>query len=288
MLAQDLWQAAMAAVRQRAYYTAYRNTFDLVKADTDALKERVFRLRHHVYCLENRIEVPAHDAAEIERDAWDEHAIHHVLIHRESGETAGTVRVILPRDDLPLRSFPLQQVCDHPLLGMEDRLQTFCEISRLCMAKRFRRRNHDGRILPAYYDQDWAAIPLIEKIATVRRLIPWAPVGLLGAAFETALEHRIMDGFIVVEPDDLRSLAAIGLSWRVLGPRIYARGTWQPLVFNIKNALDAMRAHNEKCWEVASDRGRIHNMADSLSINDWQDSIFDETCREKIYGKLAE
>ncbi len=288
MLALDLWQAAIMAVRQRAYYTAYRNTFEIVRADTDDLKERVFRLRHQIYCMENRLAIPPHSGQQIERDAWDDQAIHHLLIHRQTGETAGTVRVILPREDAPLRSFPLQQICDHPLLGMEERVQTFCEISRLCMAQRFRRRDKDGRILPAYYDQDWSAIPMMEKITVVRRLIPWAPIGLLGAAFETALEHRIMDGFITVEPDDLRSLSQIGLSWRVLGPRVYANGTWQPLVFNIKNALDTMRARNEKCWEVASDRGRIHDMADSLSVNDWQDSIFDESCREKIYGKLSE
>lgn len=286
MFAQQLWQAAWAAIRQRAYYTAYRNTFDLVRADTDALKERAFRLRHDIYCLENRIKDCG--GAAIERDVWDESAVHHLLIHRASGETAGAVRVVLPHPDTPLRSFPLQQICDHPILEMEERIGSFCEISHLCMAKRFRRRERDGRILPAYYEQDWSAIPLFEKIVTVRRLIPWAPVGLLGAAFETALEHRIMNGFLVVEPDDLRSLAQVGLSWRVLGPRLYHNGTWQPLVFNIKNALDAMRARNEKCWEVVSDQGRIHAMADALQVNDWQDSIFDEACREKIYGKLVE
>lgn len=286
MFAQELWQAALAAIRQRAYYTAYRNTFDVVRADTDDLRDKAFRLRYQVYCVENRIKDAT--GGDIERDLWDDAAIHHLLIHRATGETAGTVRVILPRKDEPLRSFPLQQVCDHPLLEMEDRIKGFCEISHLCMAKRFRRRDRDGRILPAYYEQDWSAIPLFEKIVTVRRLIPWAPVGLLGAAFETALEHRIMDGFLVVEPDDLRALAQVGLSWRVLGPRLYQHGTWQPLVFNIKNALDAMRTRNEKCWEVVSDRGRLHGIADALQVDDWQDSIFDTACRERIYGKLTE
>lgn len=288
MFARDLWQAAMAAIRQRAYYAAYRNAFDIVKADTDDLKERVFRLRHQVYCVENKIRERPVDGSEIERDAWDESSVHHLLVHRESGESAGTVRVVLPRADAPLRSFPLQQSCDHPLLEMEERIESFCEISRLCMAARFRRRDRDGRILPAYHDQDWSAIPLFEKIVTVRRLIPYAPVGLLAAAFETAIDHRIMNCFLVVEPEDLRSLAQVGLCWRVLGPRLYEHGTWQPLVFNIKNALDAMRTRNEKCWEIVSDHGRVHALADSLSINDWQDSIFDDACREKIYGKLVE
>lgn len=282
MFAGQLWRACMAAFHQHVFYDAYFKAFDVVEANTDALREQVFRLRHQIWTEGAEIL----GAPELKADAFDDHAAHHLLIHRQSGEVAGAVRIVLPREDRPLDSFPLQSLCDHPLLQMPDRIRGLCEISQMCVAPRFRRRQGDGQVLPSYSDQDHVDVPMLGKIVRVRRLIPYAPVGLFRAAFETALRHKISDCLMLVEPDQIHTLARAGLSWRVLGPRLHRGGAWQPMICNVKNALDSMRTRNPPCWEVVSDRGRLDEIAMRLQENDWQDRIFDESCREMIYRKL--
>lgn len=283
MFVDRLWRACVMAFLQQAFYESYAQTFDVVEADTDALRGRVFDLRHQVYGVENDMG----KLATLKADVFDSHATHHLLIHRRTGESAGAVRVVLPCEDSPKKSFPMQALSDHPLLQMPDRVQTLCEISQMCIAPRFRRRQNDGRILPGYNEQDRVDVPVLGKVVTIRRLIPYAPLGLLRAAFETALRHRIVDCLIMVPPDDIRNFGRTGLSWRVLGPRIHHQGLWQPMICNVKNALDAMRTSNPPCWEVVSDRGRLHEAALRFQENDWQDRIFDESCREMIYRKLS-
>lgn len=276
-----------AAQQQQSFYSHYDKTFQVVRANTDELRERAFRLRCNVYCVENHFCAPPETPAELERDAFDDRAVHHLMIHRDSGDTAGTVRVSLPEQGRPLSSFELQGVCDHPLLQIDSRALRMAEISRLCMAERFRRRPRDGRILPAYYEQEWNE-PGDRKntLAFFRRRIPYAPLGLLAAAFETVLDSGRMDCVMAIDPADFRNLKRTGLVYKILGPRVNFMGSQQPVVFSIKNALDNMVIENRECWEIAADRGRIHAKANTLQQNQWQDGIFDDLTKEMILRKL--
>ena len=284
MFVGQLWRACVDLFQQQVFYDAYFRVFEIIEADTDALRDRVFRLRTET---REGAQTPRSDgAAKIESDAFDPHSVHHLLIHRETGESAGSVRVVLPLDHHPKNSFPLQSASDHPLLQMPDRVRALCEISQMCIAQRFRRRQSDGRFLPGYSDQDHVEIPMMGKLVRVRRLIPYAPLGLFRAAFETALRHKIPDCLMMIEPDQIRSLERAGMAWRVLGPRLHHEGVWQPMIFNIKNTLDVMRKRNAPCWEIVSNRGQLNDIAMRLQENEWQDRIFDESCREMIYRKL--
>lgn len=286
MPGSSLIETCLQAVRQQSFIKAYEQTFDVVPAADDAHRESAFRLRYAVLCEENGYE---HGRGRgLEYDAFDNRARHFLLIHRETGETVGTTRVLLPDDDHPGRSFPLQELCDHPLLHMEDRVQTLCEISKMCMSRRFRKRMMDGTMLPAYYDQDVIRRPgILGALKAIRRRIPYAPLGLFRAAFEAAMAARITDCVMALEPDHLTSLARAGLAYRTLGPRLSLHGQQQPIVFNIKAVLDNMAESNSHCWEVISDRGRLHHIANELNLNDWHDRIIDESCREMIYRKLS-
>jgi N-acyl amino acid synthase of PEP-CTERM/exosortase system len=187
------------------------------------------------------------------------------------------LRVVLPNDEHPSQSFSAQEVCDHPLLQQDSRALTLCEISRFCMAKNFRKRELDGFLLPAYYDQDMIETKHNGHVKFIRRKIPYAPLGLLAGAFESALTARITDCVWMVEPRQLWSLKKIGLNYRVLGPHIDHHGGLQPVIFNIKNVLDSMHRQKPNCWEVVSEEGRIQKMADDLQQNDWQDALIDDS-----------
>lgn len=283
----NIFTAALQAIQQKTFYQTYWRTFEVIHAQTDELKERVFKLRYDVYCKENQFEMPGGPEAcgkEIECDIYDPKAFHFLLVHRDSGEDAGTVRVLLPNEVEPLKSFPLQGVCDHPLLLLDNKVTHLAEMSRLCMAKRFRRRPLDGKVLPSYYEIEDSGTRGLGRY--FRRSIPYAPLGLLRSAFETALEFNIPDMITAMDPAYFRTMKRIGLSYRVLGPRVAYHGGQQPVVFNIKHVLDNMAMENPECWEIVSDQGRLHKKANTIAQNEWHDSVFDDDCREMIMRKL--
>lgn len=285
--ARSWLHSCLQTVRQQAFYNTYWNGFTVVRADTDELRDKAYALRYDVYCRENGFIDPARFADERERDEFDDRAIHHLLIHKESGRAAGTVRVLLPDEKRPLTSFELQKLCDHPLLQIENRAMGLAEISRMCMAREFRRRPRDGHVLPSYYEQEWGDEEKTgSALSFFRRRIPYVPLGLMMAAYETVLAAGLLDVVSAVEPAQFRTMKRIGLSYRVLGPRLNYQASQQPFIFNIKSALDTVAAENPECWEVLADRGRLHHRANELHQNNWQDAIFDDVCKEMILRKL--
>lgn len=284
----NIFAAALQTIQQKTFYQDYWRAFDLIHAQTDELKERAFRLRYDVFCKENAFEKAGGadgGAQGLEFDAYDPRAFHYLLVHRDSGEDAGTVRILLANEQDPRQSFPLQGVCDHPLLGIDSKVLRLAEFSRLCMARRFRRRPLDGKILPAYYETETGdAAKGLSRF--FRRHIPYAPLGLMRAAFETALEFNVPDVITAMDTTHLRTMKRIGFSYRVLGPRIDYHGGQQPIIFNIKHVLDNMVIEKPECWEIVSDQGRLHKKANILAQNEWHDNVFDDATREMVMQKL--
>nr|WP_279347115.1 PEP-CTERM/exosortase system-associated acyltransferase [Govania unica] len=64
--------------------------------------ERVYRLRYDVYCVANQFEDRAHQIAGYEQDKYDQYSVHSLLMDSESGAELGTVRLILPNDEVSL------------------------------------------------------------------------------------------------------------------------------------------------------------------------------------------
>src|SRR3977135_1622652 len=112
----------------------YTSHFDVIRADTPALLDRVYEIRYQVYCLENAFEDPAQNLGGREIDTDDDRAAHVLLIHRESGEAAGTARVIFPERQRPL---PVERILDPGGQRLFSRLpaQTTGEISRFAVSK---------------------------------------------------------------------------------------------------------------------------------------------------------
>ena len=109
----------------------FDEAFRLVVADTAALRDATFALRHEVYCRELGFEPIRADR--LERDAYDDHALHYLLAHVPSGAWAGCVRVVL--DDAGA-GLPFESV-----FGEVPAARSFGavgEISRLTVAPGFR------------------------------------------------------------------------------------------------------------------------------------------------------
>lgn len=278
-------QEAKAGIQQtgldseeESFYEAYHRAFGIVRADTEELKEKAFRLRYDVYSIENEFERA--NKEHLERDCHDGHAVHFLLIHKDSGLTAGTVRAVLPDAENPISSFPMQALCDHSLLQRKESLKGLCQISRLCMAAHFRRRPDDGTLLPAYHPPEILETLQDGKLVHVHRRIPYAPLGLFAAVFETALDAGIPDCVAMIEPSQLRNFHEMGLSYKVLGPRLEYHGLQQPVVFNIKTVFDNMLIDRSDCWEVISDDGRLHKKANDIYKTSWENNLLEEPQRD--------
>ena len=274
------------AFNYEAFLTSYNKTFSVLKADRTDLKERAFKLRHDVFVAENKFtDIVVHEDG-LEYDGYDYRAVHYLLEHEGRGEDIGTVRIILPDEAHPEASFPMQAVCDHPMLRDGERVATLCQISRMCMVSDFRERDRDGALLPAYYEAENKTGAVEGEMVYIRRRIPYAPLGLFRAAFETALRHRIMDCLMMIELEQLPYLNRMGISYSVLGPCLPDYRGMRPVVFNIKNVLDTMLIDNPQCWDVISDMGRVHKMANGLYLNDWQDHMMHDLDMDEIFEDL--
>jgi N-acyl amino acid synthase of PEP-CTERM/exosortase system len=95
---------------------AFCEHFESKQARTPEEIDEVFRLRYQVYCVENPFENPAEHLDGRESDEFDAHSAHTLLTHHPTGQAVGAVRLVLPQPAALDRSFPIQQVCGHPLI----------------------------------------------------------------------------------------------------------------------------------------------------------------------------
>jgi N-acyl amino acid synthase of PEP-CTERM/exosortase system len=87
--------------------------FSVIIADEPELVEAACRLRYQVYCLERGFEPGSNG---IETDEFDRNARHVLLVHRQTGETIGTARVIPSSGTHGVSGLPMNRVCAPELL----------------------------------------------------------------------------------------------------------------------------------------------------------------------------
>ena len=149
------------------------------------------------------------------------------------------------------------------------------------MVKEFRRREGDGSVLPAFYDQDLLPDKLFQ------RKIPYAPLGLISFALEEAIKKQCLNCVTLFDTNQLQGLKSIGFYYKVLGPQLSFMGRQQPIIINIKQTLDNMFFKNRACWEVITNHGELHELANQIDQVKWEESVFDEKCINKIITHLS-
>ena len=223
----------------------YDRHFDVLRAATPNLVREAYRLRYQVYCVENPFEDPEQHISACESDDDDDRSIHTLLLHRRTGEIAGTTRVILP--DQP-RSRPLPMAT---LLQGSDRrrFDSFpvahtAELSRFAVSKQFRRRLGEQR----YADAGFGDSALIE---TERRLMPFISLGLIRGMFGICLEHKITHLAAVMEPPLIRILHRLGLDFTPIGGIVMHHGLRQPCFALLDDLIQQSRENDSIVWQYA-------------------------------------
>ena len=224
--------------------------FDVLVADTPALRRQAHQIRYAVYCVETGFEDAAAFSDGLERDAFDTHAVHGLLVHKSTAQAVGTVRLVLPVKEDLYHCFAVQGVTNHPAFGSSAflPLASTAEVSRFCISRQFRRRAND-----TMYDE--AETERIES--RDRRSGPLMRLGLIQILIRMSVEHGITHWCAVMEPTLLRMLDAMAIRFTRHGPLVEHHGLRQPCSCNIAEALSAVRRERPEYWDVLTNAGKI-------------------------------
>lgn len=216
----------------------FRRFFTVSLVTTKELRQEVYRLRYRVYCEELRYEEREAFPDRLESDEFDERALHCAVIHRRSGIAAGCVRLVRAPDESHLTPLPIEKHCAHALspatVGLlKHNRSTVCEISRLAVDSRFRRRLGETRSQlgeEAALDIGHQELRSFSLVAT--------------AAFMAATALTELTGcdniFAMMEVCLPRILARSGLHFVRAGEEIDYHGRRAPYFITTRSALERM------------------------------------------------
>jgi N-acyl amino acid synthase of PEP-CTERM/exosortase system len=185
-------------------------TFTVRIADTDALRQQAFRLRHQVYCVENAFEPRRADG--IETDSFDARAPHALLFHRAAEEPIGTVRLVLPELGARTGTLPIHGVCAADMLAHAGLpIGTTTEISRFALSRE------------RLQELQQSAGP-----DETRHVLSFASLGLLAAMRQIARAHGMTHFAAIMEPSLRRRLSILGLPMIEMGNPVNHHGVRVP------------------------------------------------------------
>jgi N-acyl amino acid synthase of PEP-CTERM/exosortase system len=241
---------------------AFNEYFELIHADTDALRMQVYMLRYQVYVLETGFESEATcqsgtDALgqriHWEQDDYDRRSDHYLLRHRRTGVYAATARLILPSSQDIQAPYPIEQHC-----FLTDRVNTAAvrhhlgEISRFAVSKTFKRRIGESGTLSGvssnvdiYFEED------------ERRILPHISLGLFAAVMRMVHSHGITHCYAVMEPALLRLLGRFGVIFNRIGPDVDYHGLRVPCLGTVDEALPSIQHAAPAVWDLITDRGEL-------------------------------
>lgn len=202
---------------------AVREEFDVVVAHSPSLIRQSYQLRHQVYCLERGFLEASGDQ---ERDEYDAHSRHVVLITRDTRQVVGTVRMVLARHRDLDNSFPLQLVC-RPHLLRDIPLGSTAEISRFAISKELRSGMPTG----------------LMRLGLVQ--------GLVRMSYELGITHWCA----VMERSLLRLLRTSSIYFNPLGSLVEYHGPRQPCFSQLGTLLERLGSERPEIWEYLTVNG---------------------------------
>lgn len=238
--------------------------FYVMRADTPALREEVYRLRYEVYVREFAYEAEEHFADGLERDDYDDHSIHCLLRHRATGLAAGTVRMVCTDPADRSAPLPFERYCLHALRSDQfdpKRVprHSIGEVSRLAILQHFRRRLTDER-KPFSITQE--QIKAIDSAEHGRENFPILPVSLFLVSIAMMMYCGVHHGIAMMEPRLARLLRRFGLPAKQVGDVIDYHGPRAPFLLDPEEMFAAVNPDLYKLV-LALDQQMSRNAHDS-------------------------
>jgi N-acyl amino acid synthase of PEP-CTERM/exosortase system len=214
------------------------------------LVREAHKVRHQVYCEELKWE-PVNESG-LERDVYDDNALHCLLMSVSSGRYIGSVRLVLPSQGESGQSLPLQELCTgtlYPGYPDFDQMQRgeLAEVSRLAITSDFRRRRNEAMTpVPMDLPEDYSK--------QGRRRFPYIPVGLYIGMLEMASFYGIKTLYMLTEPMLATRFSALGGNLEPIGEVIEHRGKRRPYTMNVDTVLkDANIFLRPLIWTIRKD-----------------------------------
>ena len=203
-------------------------------ANTQELRDQVFKIRHNVYCEELAFEAVKEEGKE--KDEFDDQSIFTMIKHKPSNVYTSCVRVV--RTINPNEVLPLEKYCEYAIQNEELHPKNFkrneiCEISRLAVKADFRRRASDkfkGSAVGAISESTYSETEL--------RCFPFIAIGLYMAAATMAIDTGINHVYVMMEPRLARSMKFVGIQFIQIGEAIEYHGKRAPYYINPHIFLD--------------------------------------------------
>ncbi|MCZ6831791.1 MAG: PEP-CTERM/exosortase system-associated acyltransferase [Gammaproteobacteria bacterium] len=219
----------------------FQKYFDVDFAVSQEQKNAVFGLRYRVYCEERKHE-PAHRFPNrMEHDEFDDKSLHCLITHKSSGIHAGCVRLVGTGGRRETDVLPFEKHCPGSVAPDFFRAQNLqrefiCEISRLAVDRRFRRRPGAQEPLagkaaqgaPVFSDEEVRTFPLI------------ATAGFLAATALTEITGRT-DAFAMMESYLPRLLRRAGFIFHRAGENVEYHGTRAAYFIKTEWAINKLR-----------------------------------------------
>ncbi len=166
-------------------------------ANSDELKEEIYRLRYEVYANEFGYEDKNDFPDGLEKDIYDEHSIHVAALI--NNKVMGTVRLIMNSDI----GFPIDKIEGKSFYGKKPHPSKIIEASRFTVSSSFRRRKEDRVYgIRSYLKKSEGGVlsedekSLFEK---ERRLAPEIIRGLLKNLYQLTKQMEITHWYVVIE-----------------------------------------------------------------------------------------
>lgn len=249
--------------RDRCGPRALHGYFEIVRADTPALLQEVFRLRYQVYCVEGV--VPGFETGDypdgLERDDYDTRSQHCLLRYRPTGAYAGTVRLVCAdpaRLDAP---FPVEVASgsgiEREYLRIAARFRRrIGECSRFILARQFRRREGEERYADGFAEVD------LDRGRNERRAPTHPVVGLLKAAMIMSWERQVCYWYAGMEPRLDRRLREFAFALRPVSRPIDYHGPCRAHWGYLPHVLAHMWERRPDVWRLVTGDGEIWPVGD--------------------------
>lgn len=243
-------------------FDLFNQYFELVVADDDALRQRVYELRYQVYCLETGFERqedcqsivgPDGQPVWLETDAYDVRSAHCLVRHKRTGQYAATTRLVLPVSDDPLSQYPIEEHCElsEPVTDLERR-RALGEVSRFAVSRDFKRRQGEAGTVTGISEQNEQTIHPDE-----RRFLPHLTVGLISGLLMLSRLNSVEHWYAVMEPAFIRLLQRFGIFFIQIGPDVDYHGRRRPSVICVESMLKTMREVNPTVWDLVTQVGKL-------------------------------
>lgn len=236
--------------------------FSEAPASTAADRRDAFRLRYQVYCLDRGFEDAETCPNGMERDDYDDAALHCLLRDRHGKRPLGTVRLVRASttsrgiEGLPLADYAHVESLD--VLRSLPRKST-AEVSRFAIARRAR------EIL--WQPQNASAVGRIptQDLEYSSKLLPYMSLGLIRGLVRLSMEHGVTHWCLAAEPSLLRRLRSFGLHFLNAGPLVEHRGLRQVCYANLQELLARAKSEHPEFWDVITVGGFL--LSDLLAKN---------------------